>query len=337
MFCFVFFVTPPLQSFPFFNTPTKQDPAIMIEQLQKQQIENPNDQWTNYNLGVAFYKTNKYAEAHTSFERALFTCTDQNLKKNCLFNLGNSLYKETLAILPFNWEINDIDQPILEQAIELIKNAIKQYENLITLDKNDIKTTPNKNKSVDLLKKLEKKRKKQEGKKNSPQNGQQEEKTKDTGEKQENHAAPTQSPDQQKNKSPEQSKENQQQKQGEQGTNQSNQKSNQGRYDKFDNQKQKDDSKQQTQSDRHTQPHDDQNQQKTNPQSYGMKTDEQKQEFEKEQKNVAETGTATSQEMQNLTALLNNLQADEAKAQKALISETLKNKKHIPYNSQKPW
>src|ERR1700689_3112045 len=53
-----------------FTNYDKNKPQENIELLHKQQVNSPNDPEVNYNLGVAFYQSNKFQDAQANFARA---------------------------------------------------------------------------------------------------------------------------------------------------------------------------------------------------------------------------------------------------------------------------
>lgn len=321
LFLFITFSTP-LHSFWFWESNAEKDPTKLIESLQKKQVDDPNNPLLNHNLGVALYKTGKYAEAGSSFDRALLACTDQKLKTRCMFNLGNSLYKQTIATLPVNWELkDDIDQTTIDQAITLTQKAIQQYKNLLTLNKNDLQAKTNVKKAEELLQKLAKKKKQQKQKQQKQD---------------QNKESSPQSSNEEKNKDSQQGKEDEQKQEGKEGADKADKKSNQGNNDELNNQQQKNNSQQDAQGNTHNEPHEEKNGKDEQHQQQGMQSAQQKQESAKEGSQIQAT-TATDSEMHNMQAILNNLQEDESKTQKAFITRELKKNIHQTQGSQKPW
>jgi len=134
-----------------------------IQEFQKEQIQNPNDPITNYNLGVALYKTGKYSDAINNFDRAATNSTDKILKKQSYFNLANTLYKNVLNTLPENWEDKNkkTEDSVINNAINDIKRAISSYDHVLSIEPENIRAKTNKQKATELLKKLEEKQEKQ--------------------------------------------------------------------------------------------------------------------------------------------------------------------------------
>ena len=74
--------------------------------LEKEQVQNPNNPYVNYNLGTVFYKLKEYNNAKENFQRATqnFSINNKQFLEQTNFNLGNCFYKNTLVTLGENWE-----------------------------------------------------------------------------------------------------------------------------------------------------------------------------------------------------------------------------------------
>ena len=136
----------------------------------------PDDPRLNYNLGSSYYKQEKFKEALQDYTHAALENSDPKLKKNSLYNSGNTLfkigkleeaeaaYKKVLTLDP-----SDMDAKFnLEFVREQLKKKEEQKQNS---DKKD---------SSDSEKDSSKKEENQESKKQEPQNGEEPQ----TGEKQ---------------------------------------------------------------------------------------------------------------------------------------------------------
>ena len=248
--CFAF----PTQVNAFLWWGEKSKPSLdqAIQDLQKQQVDSPNDPYINYNLGVALHKAGKFGQAAINFDRASIAAVDTDLKKRCFFNLGNVFYCDAVKMLPDNWATVQAPSETLDAAIAKTSQAIKKYDSVLVLDKQHEPAKINKKAAQELLEKLEKK--KQDKK---------EQKQQDTP------------------KADEKSQEQKQQ--------------------------QKDQA---------------QNNEKTSEEKKQGKSDEKKME---------------SMEQRGVRALLDDLQNDESKLQKALIAKKLKDEGNPQDSSQRPW
>jgi len=138
----------------------KKDFPKAEEKLKEMQIDHPYDPSINYNLGVVQYLQNKFEDAKESFNLVL-KHSKEALVEEATFNLGNSLYKNTLAMLGENWEEKKLEDKVIESAIKEVKDSIEKYTTLLSKKPEDEKAKDNKKAAEDLLKKLEKKQEQQ--------------------------------------------------------------------------------------------------------------------------------------------------------------------------------
>lgn len=113
--------------------------------------EEPNNFETNFNLGDAYYKQQRYDEAIKSFQNSLDKTEDSELKAKSYHNIGNSLLeskkiKESVEAYKNSLKLNPNDEETkynLSYALSLLKKQNQQQKN--NQDKND----KNKNKNQD--------------------------------------------------------------------------------------------------------------------------------------------------------------------------------------------
>lgn len=86
----------------------------------KTQVLAPDDPRISYNIGTAYYKQGKYAEAREAFLKTLST-PDNSLREMAFYNLGNCYFKEAVTA----------------GDIELLSKAVKNYEKALELNPND--------------------------------------------------------------------------------------------------------------------------------------------------------------------------------------------------------
>ncbi len=320
----------------------KQDLAKLLEA----QAANPTDPIVNYNLGVAQYLDKKYVTAAPNFIRAAEHGTsNKKLVQHAQFNVAKCLERGALATLPNNWKKKetDIEDKLLDTAITSMQQACTWYKK----DTADIKMQKNLVLAEDLLKKLLAKKKQQE-----QQNKQDKDKNKDKNQQKNNKSGEQQ--DQQKDgQSGNQDKQSGgksggQDKQDQKSGNQS------GAQDQVkdkSNNEHKDNKKAGGQKSSEAPPHpgeegDDQQsdgKEAKNDQQQQQNGVDHAQDSGKEQ--TSSEGTQPDDKKQaslqdrRMQAVLENLQADESKQQKALLSKQLKQsgKQQAPTNNQKPW
>jgi Ca-activated chloride channel family protein len=324
-----------------FTDYSKLTPTERITKLQEEQVNNPHDPIINYNLGVAFYKNEKFQDAKTNFDRAL-----TNSKKNplftqqCLFNLANSGYKLALKLLPNGWEQegSQIDQQILEKSISEANGALEGYKKILTQEPQHQKAHTNKTLVEELLKKLEKKRQQQQQQKNDKDNKKDDDKeNKDQKDQSQNNQQSDQNNQQQKQDNStgksqvkddhKESNQNQSESSRENSANKSDNTTGQGKNNKLD--QSKNENKEQEQLNNHKP--NDQQEPKRIPQPSDSESTQAEQETQENKK-------TESVEMRGLRAMLENLQNDESKTQKQIMQRKMAQQpSQTQQRNQKPW
>lgn len=307
-----------------------QPPTIqtVIQELQQKQADSPNDPYVNYNLGVALYKAGKFSQAQTNFERAVVSATQPDLKKRCYFNMGNSLYKDARTSLPDNWEQQDVPAETLDAAIGKTSFALQKYESVLLLDKNHEPAQTNQKAAKEFLEKLTRKKQQQE-KKDQNKKDQKQDKNKDKDDKNKDKQQ-----QQGNNEQQGQDKSNQQDHSQKQEQQKQPQPKDQGDKEKQqeNNQQQKEE---QGKGEQKKNPHDKQQQQKQQGQAPNQ-TPQPDQQQNAQGANAAEN-KPENMEQRGMRALLDNLQQDEARLQKALVVKQLKENEKPRESSQRPW
>jgi Ca-activated chloride channel homolog len=277
------------------------------------QVDDPSGEKINYNLGSVNYKLGLTEDAKNEFARAVEAGYGKNssLVGMSYFNWGNCFIKEASDLLGEDWEKKKIDDGVLGQAITAVRGAIEKYKNALSVACDDEHADANLKKAEELLKKLEEKRKQQQ------QNKQQND------------------PKKQQDKKSEQNKDNkgQDSDQKNDGKNDSQKPENSGDERKDDRSKDdqdKDGKKDKSQHD-NTTDKEQQSQQDTNSQDKDKKPDKQDM-GASQQEPMGE-----SMEMKGVRALLDKLQDDEKKLQKALMRAKGKGKEKKQTSTQKPW
>ena len=142
----------------------------------------PDDPRLNYNLGSSYYKQEKFKEALQDYTHAALEKSDPKLKKNSLYNSGNTLfkmgklkeaeaaYKKVLTLDP-----SDMDAKF---NLEFVREQLKKKEE--QKQKSDKKDSSDSEKDDSSEKDSSKKEENQESKKQEPQKGEEPQ----TGEKQ---------------------------------------------------------------------------------------------------------------------------------------------------------
>jgi len=292
-------------------------PEQSVNYWQKKQIDKYDDPIVNYNLGVALYKAGQFDSAKQNFQRTLDYGLDNKsdaikLRAKTYFNSGNCFYKNCLGILGPDWEKEEkIDDKKLERAINEIKGAIEKYKNVLVLDKENEPAQNNLKLAEELLKKLEQKKQQQDQKQ-------------DKQDKQDK-----QNQDQKQDKQDQDQKQDKEDKQDKQDQN----KSDQGKNDKQEKQDKKQDQKDQQDK------QDKQNQDKNGQDKKDKREQEQKQE---QQPSGAPAGGKEEEKEESsarrgMRAILENLEDDESKLQKALIYQNMKGTQEQEQAGQKPW
>src|SRR4030042_5550629 len=88
--------------------------------------EQPESDVINFNLGAASYKTGDFESAITHFEKALVS-DDPALEEKALYNAAGAKYKRGIAK----------EETDLAAAIQLLEQALEQYQQALTIDAND--------------------------------------------------------------------------------------------------------------------------------------------------------------------------------------------------------
>ena len=282
------------------------------EKLKMEQVDSPFNTMISYNLGVVQYREGKFNEAKESFLMAekstdKSTYTDWSDKRST-FNLGNSLYKNTLSILGPGWEKKKLEDKVLESAISEVKQSIEKYKKLPSWEE---RATVNLKYAEELLKKLT--------------------------EKQQNQDKPDQSDkDDKKDKDkPDQSEKDQDNNKKDDSKDKSKDQPDQPDPDKSGKDKQKDQDK--SKKDESGKKDTDQSDtDKSGTDQSGTDQPETDQPETDKSELDKSSGDKQDQELKNMGALLNRLQENEKKLQKALISKQLESNIRKDTN-QKNW
>jgi hypothetical protein len=342
------------------NAYVKKDYNRVREILEKEQIDNPNDAHLNYNLGTVYYKLNQLEKAKFSFDRAVNNCSSKKnqLKEISLFNLGNSLYKNCLQILPPDWEKNDLEQQLLDAAIKEVQGAVERYKNVLTLNKDNNKAKVNLKKAEELLKKLQDKKQKQQqqNEHQDKQKDQQQDKQKQDQQQQQNKDQQSQQDKQQSQQDKSQKnqdqqgqgkqdqkesaekddknqKDQQQNKEGEKNSQQGEDKRNDRTNDKLKDQETRNKEEGISQESTHEKDSQKKEQQTAQPEENGTEEGQDKQEGA----TFAQNGQEENQKEKGLRGILDALQSDESKMQKAFIMQKSKGQDKRLDSKQKPW
>lgn len=333
-----------LSAFNLFKNYKDLPPEQNVQNLTVEQINNPTDPYINYNLGVALYKTEKYDQAKSNFQRCLIHSRNNNLKERGYFNLANCFYKNGLSNLPINWQNKDmeIDQKVLSQAIQEIKESIKNYESTLELNKVNNHAKINLEKAKASLKKLQEKMKQQQ------QNQWDKSDNKDQKQNQKNETSENKDQDNQQKQKPDSSsdskegndKQNQQQQQAQDKHDSSSQPNDErsGGDQNKSNQDEEQNKKQQNLEHKNDQSNQEQQNQPYKQQ--GNKSEEQKQE------GAQQRGITNEQQVQekpetaqqkSMRATLDNLQNYESNLQKARVAQKTQDSQSPLKSNQKPW
>ena len=322
-----------------------------LTKLLEEQAANPTDPIVNYNLGVVQYLDKKYVTAAPNFIRAVeHGSRNKKLVQQAQFNVAKCLERGALATLPKNWEKRetDIEDKVLDTAIASVQQACTWYKK----DPADIKMQKNLVLAEDLLKKLLAKKKQQQQKQDKDKNKDQQKDDKSGG--QQDQQKDGQAGDQDK-QSGDKSGDQKQQPGGKSGDQKDDKSGNQSGpqdqvKDKRDNE-QKDNKKAGGQKGPEAPSHP--SKEGDNQQSEGKEAKDNEQQQQngvdhaqdsgKEQ--TSSDGTQPDDKKQaslqdrRMQAVLENLQADESKQQKALLSKQLKQsgQQQTPNVNQKPW
>jgi len=97
-----------------------------LEKYQEALQKNPESDIIHFNMGTAVYKQDEYERAIEHLQKALLS-EDDDLKEKAHYNLGNAFYMAGIA---------KEDKDIFF-AIASLQKALKQYENALSVNKND--------------------------------------------------------------------------------------------------------------------------------------------------------------------------------------------------------
>ncbi len=92
-----------------------EDYETALQTFTDASIDHPDDPLLEYNMGNAYYKTRRFQEAEASYLRVLARSTDDTLRQQAWYNLGNTAFR----------------QGKLDKAVEYFQEALK-------LDPNDM-------------------------------------------------------------------------------------------------------------------------------------------------------------------------------------------------------
>ncbi|KKQ10838.1 MAG: hypothetical protein WCS92_01260 [Candidatus Babeliales bacterium] len=294
-----------------FSSYDKKTPEEVIRDLAIEQIDNPNDPYVNYNLGVALYQTRKYEAAKNNFERAVSNAKNKKLKERSYFNLANSCYKNALSALPVNWENEStkIEQDKLAAAIDNAKASVKNYENLLASNKDNGPAKVNLKKTKEFLEKLMKKQPQQK------QNQQQDQKQGDGTEQ--GNQQDQQKQDVSKDQKQDQDKSGVQKQDGQQ------------------DKSQKESSEQEQKQDQ-TQPGEQKESQQSKEADQQSRAQQAQEQRDSQQQAFDQAAQKESAEEKSMRLMLENLQGDEDSLQKVIIQRQTKDQKPLQ-SGQKPW
>ncbi|MFH1461549.1 MAG: hypothetical protein ABIF12_01215 [bacterium] len=321
----------------------------VIQLLEKEQVEKPNDSIINYNLGTAYYNLNDFSKAKQNFQRSVENVIEKQLelKEMAYFNWGNSFYYLGLNLLGTDWDNKKISDDVLGSAIVEVKSAIEKYKNSLVLNKNNNKALVNKKNAEEILKKLEEKRKENKQDQNQEQenseqhDSQNNERSKDN-KKSDSNQNQNLSQEKQKN---DQSQDSKQEDKGQNGSQDSQKDGEKGEDKKLDGEQaeqEKNDVNKREQGSSFEQ-NDKQNSEQASSQK-DKQSSQKNQESSLDEQNVgaAMQGQMGFQEKDDikskmLRATLDDLQNDEAELQKILIKHKTKGGNPNLDKGQRPW
>ena len=274
------------------------------EKLRELQIDKPYNGQINYNLGVVQYRQNKFNESIKNFLLAEKEFKDNKmLLYETVFNLANSHYKNTLAILGNDWEKKELDNKILGNAINEVKTSIEKFNSLSEKKLDDIKVQSNKKLAEELLKKLDKKQQQKNDKKSSNKEEKQNQKDKESNDQQASNKD-NQNKDEEEKKS-------------------SSDKQDKNKQNDEQKNKQDEDLSNNNKQDKNEENQSSNSQNEPNKDDSSNKQDEQLKGKKNEGDNLAE-GEQEDVELKGMHALLDSVQAGEEKIQKSLIRQSIK-------------
>ncbi|KKQ33481.1 MAG: von Willebrand factor type A [candidate division TM6 bacterium GW2011_GWF2_37_49] len=341
-----------LMAFSLFKNYSNLPPDQNVQDLVVEQINNPTDPYINYNLGVALYKTEKFYQAKSNFQRCLIHAKNKKLKERGYFNLANSFYKNGLSMLPVNWSNKDVevDQTKLTQSIQEVKDSIKNYENLLEINKKNIHGTSNLKKAKDTLKVLQEKMKQQQqnqqdkkDKSDQNQDQKQDQQNQKTENKDQDNNPQQRQPNQDSSRDSKErdNKQNQQQQPTQDKKDSSSQPDDKraGRDQKKSDQGKDQNEKQQDLKHDDGQSNQEQEQQQNN-QQHGNQSGQQKQEqAEQASIHAAQKGDNKQEtaKQKAMRAILDNLQNYESNLQKVRVIQKTQDTQKPLKSNQKPW
>jgi hypothetical protein len=109
-----------------------------------------------YDRGIAYYNLGQFEIAAKAFEDAMSTSENQNLRTYSAFNLGNSVFQQTMNDLEGTGTATSSEESIktTELAKEQIKNALQSYRTAIKEDSSDMDARANGELAWQMLKQL---------------------------------------------------------------------------------------------------------------------------------------------------------------------------------------
>lgn len=307
----------------------KKSPEEVIRDLAIEQIDNPDDSYINYNLGVALYQTHKYEDAKNNFERAVGSAKNKKLKERSYFNLANSCYKNALSFLPENWESDStkIEQDKLAAAIDNATTSVKNYESLLVSNKEHEHAKANLKKARNLVEKLMKKQQQQKQDQKQDQN-------KDDKKDQDNKNDMQDKQNQKDQQSGDKSKQEQQQKQdGQQDQSQDKSSGEEKKQDQSGEQQQ--DTKQDKSQKESLGQEQKQYQAKPGEQKESQQLKESDPQSQAQQMQAQEAQKESAEE-KLMRLMLEKLQSDEDNLQKLMLQRQTKGQNPLQ-SGQKPW
>ncbi len=214
-----------------------------------------------YDQGVAHYNLGEYDIAAKSFDSAMATSTDTTLKTYSAFNLGNSIYQQTLHALEGTGTEAPSDEDIIaiEDAKSQISQALASYRSAIAHDSSDMDARANGELAWSMLQQLDQMQEQmeEEQKKQQQDDQQEQEQNEDSADQQKedqeqkDDGSSEEQQDKQDGEKSEDSKDGSEPKQGEQkddsGEQQNDSKDSQEKQDKQDSEN-NDNSKEQSES-----------------------------------------------------------------------------------------
>lgn len=242
----------------------EQDPATVIKELQRQQVNNPFDPALNYNLGIANCKIGKFEEAKNNFDLAIkYAGSDQNLVDKAIFNRANSGYHLALSILPAGWQTKKISEKKLDRALDEVTQSIDFYQQFLAAHENHEQALLNKAHAEELRDQLRAKKQQQQQEKeqkNQDNKDQQEDQDSDQDDQQQDN-------DQQGNNGQQSDKNQKKQKNNKKDQQQKQQNSNNGKDGQKEDSENGDDSQEQDQQEPSSKNQKDQKEQQEDQQS----------------------------------------------------------------------